>query len=249
MSGLLIAANWKMMKTSSEARAFFQDFLSRYNDTENDVLICPPFVHLDQACQFLKDTPVSLGAQTMSYAEEGAYTGEISPKMITDFGCSHVILGHSERRSLFGESNDIVNQKAHLALRYEIIPIVCVGETREERDSGRALDVVKSQCEGSLANLDIQSGSQLVIAYEPVWAIGTGLVASPDDAQAVHRFIREWLTDRFSATISSQIRLLYGGSVKPANCRELMVQHDINGALVGSASLNPGDFWELVVGG
>ena len=242
----ILAANWKMQKTAGEAVAFIQSFLSLVGDARHaDVVIAPPFTALDRAAAALAGSDVHLAAQNVNPEEKGAFTGEISPGMISDLGCAYGIVGHSERRALYGESSELVSRKAAALLGHDIRPIVCVGETLEEREGGRTTDILGEQLTGSLAGVPDGRAEDLVVAYEPVWAIGTGRTATPEMAQEAHAFIRRALLDRFGAT-GEAIRIQYGGSVKPENVQELMAQPDIDGALVGGASLDPESFEKIV---
>lgn len=214
--------------------------------SDKDVLICPTFTALSEVSKIVKGTNVALGAQNMYFEKKGAFTGEISPDMLKSAGCTHVILGHSERRQIFGETDEVVNKKALLALAEGLTPVVCIGETLEQREAGETLGVVESQLRGSLNNIVGDQILKVILAYEPVWAIGTGKTATPAQAQEVHAYIRKIFTDIFGSKLAEQIRILYGGSVKPANVKELMGQKDIDGALVGGASLKADDFERIV---
>lgn len=247
----LMAGNWKMHKGPGEAIAFLRDVAQAVADVEDrEVLICPPFVALYALGRMLRKDPalarIRLGAQNLYPAEEGAYTGEISPPMLRECNCDYVIVGHSERRQYFGEDNAFINAKVKAARQFNLIPILCVGETEEERDAGRAQEVVATQLEEGLDGVDLDRASDLVIAYEPVWAIGTGRTATPADAQAMHEHIRDLLARRYSRGLAEDIRILYGGSVKPGNVDDLMAQPDIDGALVGGASLEVESFGRIV---
>jgi triosephosphate isomerase len=211
-----------------------------------DIALCPPTVYLSLVADAVAGTPVGLGAQNLYAAEDGAFTGEVNAGMLTDVGCRYVILGHSERRAIMGETDEQVNQKLHAAMAGNLIPIVCVGETLEDREGGRTEQVVETQIHGSLKGLDDVRAAGIVVAYEPVWAIGTGKTASPEQAEAVHAFIRGLLAQLFSDDVASQIRIQYGGSVKPGNAKELVGQPNIDGALVGGASLKVDDFLGII---
>jgi triosephosphate isomerase len=211
-----------------------------------DIALCPPTVYLSLVADAVAGTPVGLGAQNLYAAEDGAFTGEVNAGMLTDVGCRYVILGHSERRAIMGETDEQVNQKLHAAMAGNLIPIVCVGETLEDREGGRTEQVVETQIGGSLKGLDDVRAAGIVVAYEPVWAIGTGKTASPEQAEAVHAFIRGLLAQFFSDDVASQIRIQYGGSVKPGNAKELVGQPNIDGALVGGASLKVDDFLGII---
>jgi triosephosphate isomerase len=241
----ILAANWKMQKSAAEAVAFAEEFIPLVADTEVDIVIAPPFTGLDRLGSKLAGSGVSLAAQNVNPNESGAFTGEISPGMLVDLGCSYAIVGHSERRSLYGETDVLVSQKAAALLAESIRPIVCVGETLDQRDAGTALGVVAEQLAGSLCEVAKDRAVDVVIAYEPVWAIGTGRTATPEIAQEVHASIRSELEDLFGAT-GADIRIQYGGSVKPETVYDLMNQPDIDGALVGGASLDPVAFSRIV---
>jgi triosephosphate isomerase len=212
------------------------------------IVVVPPFISLAKAFETLhnaRHTPVELGAQNMSQHPAGAYTGEISARMLKEAGVKHVVLGHSERRSIFGETNQVVNAKVIAALEARLHPILCIGETLEERDAGKIEQVLESQLRESLAEIGARRVLDVVIAYEPVWAIGTGRTASPEQAQEAHAFVRKVLTDLYGEDTAQKLRIQYGGSVKPSNMAELIAQPDVDGALVGGASLEPGSFWEI----
>ncbi len=243
----LIAANWKMFKTPAETEAFLKEFLPKVSsDPGVEIVICPPFVSLAAAGALMKGTPVQLGAQNVNENSEGAFTGEISPGMLAALNCTHVVVGHSERRQLFGETNSGVNKKMLAVLKQGLIPIVCVGETLAEREAGTTLAVVERQVKEALVNIPSADTKKIVIAYEPVWAIGTGRTATPQQAQEVHLAIRDILKDQYGSLTSLSVRILYGGSVKPDNMAELMACEDIDGGLVGGASLKPDAFLDIV---
>ena len=242
----IIAGNWKMNKSVAEAADLASDIKVELADCrEADVVLCPPFTALKTVGDVITQTSIKLGAQNMHWASDGAYTGEISAGMLRDIYCHYVILGHSERRAMFGETDEIVNKKVKAAIAGNLLPIVCVGETLQEREAGSAKDVVKNQVVGSLAGLgdDIV---KIIIAYEPVWAIGTGKVAAPADAQEMHSFIRQVLTAVSSEDVAQSIRIQYGGSMKPSNAGELLSQPDIDGGLIGGAALDVRSFVEIV---
>ena len=244
-----IAGNWKMNLDRAAAVALATDIARRASEFPHvELAVCPPFVYLEAVRGCLSDRPVALGAQNMYSAVSGAFTGEISPTMLKDVGCQYVILGHSERRHVFKESSADVNQKVLAALRFGLTPIVCVGELLAEREAGRTGDVIREQFEGSLAGVSAEQMATVVIAYEPVWAIGTGRVATPAQAEEVHRDLRKLLETRYNATVASAVRIQYGGSVKPDNAAELLAQPNIDGALVGGASLKAADFFGIVAG-
>lgn len=233
----LLVANWKMNKQIAEAQAFAEDFLPRVQGVKDvEIVICPPLTALEAVRRSLQDSLVKLGAQDVFWEEKGAYTGEVSPSMLLDAGCSYVIIGHSERRQILGERDVDINRKLKAALEGGLTPILCVGETLQERENNRALEIVKGQINEDLQGLRLEE-SNLVVAYEPVWAIGTGVNASPDDAQEMIGFIRSLLARNLGKTLADEIRILYGGSVKPENTAQFMAEADVDGALVGGASL------------
>jgi triosephosphate isomerase len=240
----LMAGNWKMHKTAAETSAFFQSFAPSSADV--DVVICPPFVNLPAAIAAAQSGPVEIGAQDVFWLKEGAYTGEVSAPMLAAIGCRWVIVGHSERRQYFGETDDTVLKKAIAAVESGLKPIVCVGERLEEREAGATETVLDAQFTGGIAPLQPHQFAQLAIAYEPVWAIGTGKTATPEIAEAAHHFLRAAIRNRFGVEAAGACRILYGGSVKPDNTRALMAQPDIDGALVGGASLDPVSFAAIV---
>ena len=244
MRPLFIAGNWKMNPSTAEAAGELAGAVKAGVGQATDVrvAVCPPSVFLTTVDRALAGSPVGLGAQNMHWKADGAYTGELSGAMLNDAGCTHVILGHSERRHGTGETDAQVNAKLHAALGVGLIPIVCVGETKEEREAGRTEDVVRGQLEGSLAGLSAAPMAGVVLAYEPVWAIGTGLTATPAQAQDVHAFIRDRLAKNFDGATAGRVVVQYGGSVKPDNAGELLGCPDIDGALVGGASLKAADF-------
>ena len=244
MRTLLIAGNWKMNPaTRAEAVALADAVRTGVGqETSVRVVLCPPAVFLDEVDSKLSGTPIGLGGQNMHWETAGAYTGETSGAMLVDCGCTHVILGHSERRHGMGETDSQVNAKLRAALTVGLIPIVCIGETKEERQGDETERVLTQQLTGSLAGLTAEQMAGTVLAYEPVWAIGTGLTATPDQAQAAHHFIRSWLATRFDEATAARVVVQYGGSVKPDNAAELLASPDIDGALVGGASLKSGDF-------
>jgi triosephosphate isomerase len=245
----LIAGNWKMHLDRPAAVALAEGVTRRAGEFSSvDIAVCPPFVFLEAVAEALAGTPIGLGAQNMYYAAQGAFTGEISPAMLTGAGCKYVILGHSERRAIFRETNDDINRKVHAAFAAGLTPIVCVGEQLSEREAGRTLEVVREQFDGSLAGVPAEKMELAVIAYEPVWAIGTGKVATPEQAEQVHADLRKLIETRYNAQVASRVRILYGGSVKPDNARILLTQANIDGALVGGASLKADDFMAIVAG-
>jgi triosephosphate isomerase len=243
----LIAGNWKLHKTQAETRAFAAELLPQLRQDEvPQILIAPPFTALAAAREAFADSPVYLGAQNCYCEDQGAYTGEVSAPLLRDAGCDFVILGHSERRHLFQEDNAHLRCKLMAALKAGLRPIFCLGETLEQRENDETETVLQGQAASVLSDLTPEQALQLTIAYEPVWAIGTGRSASPQQAQSVHAFLRSLLLDRFGTDAADRIRLLYGGSVKPDNVQELMTQPDIDGALVGGASLQAQDFLRLI---
>jgi len=243
----LIAANWKMYKTPDETRAFFRDFLPQVKDHDRDeIAVCPPFVCLPAAVEQAAGSNVNIGGQNMFWEKEGAYTGEISCTMLLAVGCTHVIIGHSERRQYFGETDDTVNLKLKAALEAGLTPIVCVGEVLEEREAGLTEDVLRRQCLRAFHAISGKKAGKLVVAYEPVWAIGTGKTATPQLASDAHAVIRGEAAKAFGQQFAERMRILYGGSVKPDNAKALMAEEEIDGALVGGASLDPKSFVTIV---
>jgi triosephosphate isomerase (TIM) len=243
----VIAGNWKMYKTQAETRSFFGAFKPLVaNAMHCDIIIAPPFTSLTVAVESARGSAISIAAQNCDWRPEGAYTGEISTRMIVDTGSRGVIIGHSERRQYFGETDESVNRKVKAALETGLTPIVCIGESLAEREANLTQAVLKSQFEGGLAALTGAEFSRTLIAYEPCWAIGTGRTATPEIASDAHRFIRELADARFTSERASALRILYGGSVKPDNIRGLMAQVEIDGALVGGASLDPQSFASIV---
>ncbi|MCR4430819.1 MAG: triose-phosphate isomerase [Tepidanaerobacteraceae bacterium] len=239
----LIAGNWKMHNDRKETMEFLEAFLPRAKDLEAEVAICPPFTDLWAAAEKIRGSGVKLGAQNMHWEEKGAFTGEISAAMLKEIPCDYVIIGHSERRQYFAETDETVNKKVKTALKYELTPIICVGETLEQKEQGITMPWVLGQVENALSGLSDEEAQKVVFAYEPIWAIGTGKTASSRDAQDVIGAIRKKIEELFNAVVSEKVRVLYGGSVKPENIKELMAQQDIDGALVGGASLKPDGFY------
>ncbi len=241
----LIAANWKMNKTPGETKDYIKKFLPLVSDLrDREILICPPFTSIPASAEFLKGTSIKLGAQNCYFEDSGAYTGEISIPMLLELGCEYVIVGHSERRHIFGEDDELINKKLIACIEKGIRPILCVGERLEDREAGMTEKVVETQLRIALSRLENHTDS-IDIAYEPVWAIGTGVPATPEDAQKVHRFIREMLKS-INSNFENKTRILYGGSVKPDNAGEFMKKEDIDGLLVGGASLDPESFARIV---
>lgn len=243
----VIAGNWKMFKNTAEAVSLVQTIKAGvYKGYDCQIIICPPFTALSSVSQILKDTPVELGAQNMHPETEGAFTGEISPLMLKDVNCRYVILGHSERRQYFKEDDDFINEKVKTALKYSLVPIVCVGETLDQREAKQQHEVVKSQFDLSLKDITKDEIMKLLIAYEPVWAIGTGKTATPEQAEQMHSYIRRLLKERYDEKTAAEVPILYGGSVKPDNIAELMKKPNVDGALVGGASLKAESFVQIV---
>ena len=241
----IIAGNWKMNKTIAEAIEFVNDIKGKLNDADVDVVICAPFTLLKDLKEVTKGSNIKIGAQNMHFAENGAFTGEISSTMLKELSIDYVIIGHSERRQYFNETNETCNKKVLKALEVGIDPILCCGETLEERETDKTKDVVKTQVISGLANVKAEDLSKVVIAYEPIWAIGTGKTATAKQANDVISYIREVIASLYGE-LANQVRIQYGGSVKPSNIVEIMGQSDIDGALVGGASLKPSDYISLV---
>ena len=243
MKRLFIAGNWKMHLTRAESVALASELVRGVgNAPAVEVAVCPPAVYLDAVGGALRGSPMVLGAQNMYHEAQGAFTGEISGPMLADLGCRYVILGHSERRHILGEDDQAVNRKLHAALEHGLTPIVCVGETLDQREAHRTRAVVQQQFDGSLAGIPAEQMVELVIAYEPVWAIGTGKVATPEQAEEVHADLRSMIENRYTADVASRVRIQYGGSVKADNAGQLLAQENIDGALVGGASLKADSF-------
>jgi len=243
----VIAGNWKMFKTISETKGFFSSFLPLVSGVSHcEIVVAPPFVSLAPAVAAATGSRVAISAQDVYWKKEGAFTGEVSIPMLLDVGCTHTIIGHSERRQFFGETDETVNEKARAAVAGGLQPIVCVGETLAERDAGKAAEVVRRQVRQGLAQLTESDLSPMIVAYEPVWAIGTGRTATPETAAEMHGEIRRTIGEIWGAKAAEAMRILYGGSVKPDNIQELMRREDIDGALVGGASLDPTSFAAIV---
>ena len=243
----MMAGNWKMYKTPAETKAFFEKFLPMVAASNHcDIAICPPFVNLAAALEAATNSNVGIGAQNLYWAKEGAFTGEISGPMLKSMGTTYVIVGHSERRQFFGETDETVLKRTIAALDAGLIPIVCVGELLAEREANQTAAVLGRQFRDGIAGLTAEQFSKIVIAYEPVWAIGTGKVATPEMAADAHRTLRGEISAKFGADASQKMRILYGGSVKPDNIKGLMAQPEIDGGLVGGASLDPASFASLV---
>ncbi len=250
MRPTLIAANWKMNKTVAESAAFVNE-LKKNIEKKNpacDLLVIPPYLSLAVVCDALSGSGVHVGAQDLSWEDSGAFTGEISAGMIADVGATHVLVGHSERRHVLGETNEVVAKKLGAAIDADLTAILCVGEKLDERETGAAQAVVKEQLRSATAGVDPSHWAQMVVAYEPVWAIGTGKTASPDDAEEMHRFIRAWVSEMISPDIAAALVIQYGGSVKPENANSLLSRPDIDGALVGGASLEVTSFLGIAAG-
>ncbi len=242
----LVAGNWKMHRTGAEAVELIHQLRDGLGQGRTEVMVAPPFTALEAAARALDGSGIALGAQNVHWEAQGAFTGEISVGMLKAVGCTQVIVGHSERRHLFGETDASVNKKTRAVLHAGMRPVVCVGETLAERDAGRTLEVVSAQLHGSLAGVAVEEMSHVVLAYEPVWAIGTGRNATPSQAQEVHAHIREALVRLFGRPVGETVRVLYGGSVKADNAAELLGQADVDGALVGGASLKAQEFLAIV---
>jgi len=243
----IIAANWKMYKTVAQAQDFFRDFLPLVQDHDRDeIVVCPNYLAIDVAVHAAKGSRVAIGAQNMHWEKEGAYTGEVCASMLVAAGVTHVIIGHSERRQYFGETDDTVNLKLKSAIEAGLIPIVCVGEVLEEREAGLTDDVLRRQCLRAFNKVSAKKAAHLVVAYEPVWAIGTGKTATPELAADAHGIIRSEAAQSFGEEFANQLRILYGGSVKPDNAHALMTAEGIDRALVGGASLDPKSFSAIV---
>ena len=241
-----IAGNWKMFKTKAEAIAFAEEFRELYKDTDVQTAICAPFTNLEALKEAFAGTEIKVGAQNVHFADEGAFTGEISVSMLEEIGVDFCIVGHSERRQYFGETDETVNKKLKKLFEGPIRPILCVGESLEERDADKAFDVVGGQIKADLEGINAADVKKLVIAYEPIWAIGTGRTATPEQAEEMCAFIRKTLIELYGEEVSDEVIIQYGGSVKPANATEIMNMDEIDGALVGGASLKPKDFMEII---
>ncbi len=244
----VVAGNWKMNNDLNGSISLISEIKKGLADKKFNVkaIVCPPFTSLETANALVKDSALKLGAQNMYFEENGAFTGEISPSMLKSVGCEFVILGHSERRTIFGESNQVINKKIKTAVKHSLKPIFCIGETLEERESGTTFKVIEKQVKEGLEGLSQAELSDMIIAYEPVWAIGTGKVATPEQAQEVHKFIRDLIAKIYSPSFADNLIIQYGGSVKPDNSKELMSQPDIDGALVGGACLKADSFLKII---
>jgi triosephosphate isomerase len=247
MRRYIIAGNWKMHKDDVETVKLCKSLRSRYSpDSRFEVVVSPPFTSISAALRTLSGTDIQVAGQNCGWESEGAYTGEVSPRMLLTLGCKYVILGHSERRQYFSESDQLIGKKAQLVLSTGLEPIVCVGEKLEEREAGKTEDVVGAQFDGIFADVSKDGFDKCVIAYEPVWAIGTGKTATPDMAEEVHRYIRGKVDEKYGSDSAGAIRILYGGSMKPSNSEELLAQPDIDGGLIGGASLSADDFLGII---
>jgi triosephosphate isomerase len=243
----LIAGNWKMYKTPEQAQAFVSAFLPQVaGHTRDEIVLCPPFVSIPAVVEATRNSNVAVGGQDMFWEKEGAYTGAVSGQMLHAAGCSHVIIGHSERRQYFGETDDTVNRKLRAALVMGLKPIVCVGEVLQEREAGVTEDILRRQCSIAFREISAGGAHTIIVAYEPVWAIGTGKTATPELAAEAHRVIRAQAAESLGDDVAAKMRVLYGGSVKPENATALMSQPEIDGALVGGASLDPKSFAAIV---
>ena len=243
----VMAANWKMYKTPDQTREFFHAFLPLVSgQTRDEIVVCPPFLDLPAALEAAKGSNVAIGAQNVHWKEEGAFTGETSVGQLAAWGVKHVIIGHSERRQYFGETDDTVNLRLKAALEAGFTPICCVGEVLEEREAGMTDDVLRRQCMRAFHAISVKKAAKLIVAYEPVWAIGTGKTATPEIAAEAHAVIRQQASEIFGDEFAGNLRILYGGSVKPDNVSALMAQAEIDGALVGGASLDPNSFAAIV---
>lgn len=242
----VIAGNWKMNKTPEEARKFMEEFVPLVKDTEHEVIICAPYIDLKCLIKHFKDSNVKIGAQNMHWEETGAYTGEVSGDMLKSIGVEYVIIGHSERREYFAETDETVNKKIKAAFRNELKPIVCVGESLEQREEGKTKEIITTQTRLALDGLSPEQVENTIIAYEPIWAIGTGKTATSEDANNSIKEIRDEICKIYGQNVAARVIIQYGGSVKPANAKELFSTSDIDGALVGGASLKPEDFAGIV---
>ncbi len=242
----LLAGNWKMNTTLAEAKALIEELVKMDLTEGREVLICPPYISLAAAAELIEGTDIKLGAQNMFYENSGAFTGEVAPPMLTDIGCDYVILGHSERRQIIGETNELIARKIEAAFANELVPIVCVGETDSQRSRNETESHIRRQVTAAVEGLTREQAAQIVIAYEPIWAIGTGKTATNEQAQEVCALIRGTVAALYDDETAQQVRILYGGSVKPANIDELMAEEDIDGALVGGASLKAADFAGII---
>jgi len=241
----LIAANWKMNKDIKESVSFINKFKTLIKKSKTEIVICPVFITLNEVKKSIKNTNIKLGAQNMFYEENGAFTGEVSSLMLKDAGCEYVILGHSERRQYFNETDSLVNIKIKLALKNKLKPILCIGETSQQRNKNETIKIIKNQLENCLRNVDEKGMKNIVVAYEPIWAIGTGKNATPSQAEEVHSYIRQLLIKLYNTNILKNTRIIYGGSMKPENSKGLLSMPNINGGLVGGASLDAKSFADI----
>ncbi len=242
----IIAGNWKMNKLPNEAIEFIEEITPLVKDTKNEVILCVPYTDLFYSLLTAQNTNIKIGAQNMHFEEKGAYTGEVSPQMLKSIGVEYVIIGHSERRQYFNETDDTVNKKIKAALEIKLKPIVCVGETLEQRESGKAEEIITNQIEKAVKDIPEKEIQNIIIAYEPIWAIGTGKTATNEDANNAIKAIRNKICQIYGQNVSESIIIQYGGSVKSTNCKELFTMSDIDGGLVGGASLDPHEFAKIV---
>jgi len=242
----IIAGNWKMHKTVKEALELVNGLKDKVANAKCQVVVCPTFTSLAPVIEAVKGTNIEVGAQNMHFEEQGAFTGEVSPLMLKELGVKYVIIGHSERRQYFGETDETVNKKVHTAFKHDLIPIMCVGETLEEREANKTFEIIENQIKLDLEGLTEEQVAKMIIAYEPIWAIGTGKTATSEDANEVIKFIRNKVAEIFTKDAADKMRIQYGGSVKPSTIKEQMSQSDIDGALVGGASLKIDDFAAIV---
>jgi triosephosphate isomerase len=243
----IIAGNWKMNKTGTEAASFARDLkIKTLNINKTEIIICPPFTALPPVYEMVKESRIKMGAQNVHWEPDGAYTGEVSAEMIENAGCKYVIVGHSERRQYFGETNQTVNRKINQTLTTSLSPIVCIGETLQQRQCGQTKEIVKKQLIEGLVGLSSDQMQRIALAYEPIWAIGTGLTATPGQAEEVHQFIRELIGELFNTQVAEVANILYGGSAKPDNIKELLSQQNIDGGLIGGASLKVDSFVAMI---
>ncbi|NBC83186.1 MAG: triose-phosphate isomerase [Bacteroidetes bacterium] len=238
----IVAGNWKMNKTLQEGIELAKAVNDQVTENDDIVILCPPFIHLTEVAKVINKKNLFLAAQNCASEESGAYTGEVSAAMVKSTCADYVILGHSERRSYYGETDEILNKKVKLALANDLVPIFCIGEVLEEREAGKHLDVVKTQVEKGLFDLSKEDFGKIIIAYEPVWAIGTGKTATPDQAQEMHKYIRDLIAQKYGDQLANDTTIQYGGSCKPDNAKELFANPDVDGGLIGGASLKAGDF-------
>ncbi|MDY6915090.1 MAG: triose-phosphate isomerase [Candidatus Cloacimonadota bacterium] len=247
MRDIVIAANWKMNKTFQEAEDFLVDifeYLHQKDLEKTQLIICPSYPYLEMATDLAVESSLSVGAQNVNEHEKGAYTGEISAAMLHSLDVDYCIIGHSERRKYYAEKDKVINQKLKILQQYNIVPIVCIGESLKQREEGKEKKIITHQLQGVLKDIDINNN--LILAYEPIWAIGTGKTASPEQAQEIHILIRKWVKDNFNENIAESLPILYGGSVKPENIKELLQQKDIDGGLIGSAALDSGKLKKMI---